>query len=347
MVGGRVGRLKSSVILPRHHRLSEVIVLEYHSSSHLGTEWLLSLLRERFWIIRARSLIQKIKRRCCVCRKMYGSPMCQKMANLPPERCLPDHPPFTNTGVDLFGPLHVKLGRSDVKRYRVRLQGQYISRSWTVSRLIASSMASWDSLVEEVIHPKYGQTTGQILWVPRRNCPEVFANSTGKVSLQLRGRKWWNGPSILHWRLIKGVYGSAKYALSEESWSPSLTPVLGCLTRFFTPRFVVLRQTHHQVQQWHLWWFSLIPKSPSSDEVRFYPPVGRLSWWRHVPEEMKAGPTSFRPVLEEVAERISAGIAEAAEMAAGPVWSQSWWFGLGHGWGFAKRGMAFGLSYSD
>ena len=52
-----------------------------------------------------------------MCRKMYSSPMCQKMANLPPERCLPDHPPFTNTGVDLFGPLHVKLGRSDVKRY--------------------------------------------------------------------------------------------------------------------------------------------------------------------------------------------------------------------------------------
>ena len=117
VVGGRVGRLKSSVILPRHHRLSEVIVLEYHSSSHLGTEWLLSLLRERFWIIRARSLIKKIKRRCCVCRRLYGSPMFQKMANLPPERCLPDHPPFTNTGVDLFGPLHVKLGRSDVKRY--------------------------------------------------------------------------------------------------------------------------------------------------------------------------------------------------------------------------------------
>ena len=187
VVGGRVGRLKSSVILPRHHRLSEVIVLEYHSSSHLGTEWLLSFLRERFWIIRARSLIQKIKRRCCVCRKMYGSPMCQKMANLPPERCLPDYPPFTNTGVDLFD--HCMWSLEDLTRRGmgaitpVSPQGQYISRSWTVSKLIASSMAFWDSLVEEVVHPKYGQTTGQILWVPSRNCPEVFANSTGKVSL--------------------------------------------------------------------------------------------------------------------------------------------------------------------
>lgn len=41
------------------------------------------------------------------------------MANLPKDRLLPDKPPFTNTGVDFFGPSEVSRGRSKVKRYGV------------------------------------------------------------------------------------------------------------------------------------------------------------------------------------------------------------------------------------
>lgn len=41
------------------------------------------------------------------------------MANLPPDRLLPDHPPFTNVGVDYFGPFEAKRGRVQVKRYGV------------------------------------------------------------------------------------------------------------------------------------------------------------------------------------------------------------------------------------
>lgn len=39
------------------------------------------------------------------------------MAPLPSERLIPDKPPFTYSGVDYFGPLYVKQGRSTVKRY--------------------------------------------------------------------------------------------------------------------------------------------------------------------------------------------------------------------------------------
>lgn len=41
------------------------------------------------------------------------------MAELPKDRMQADHPPFTNTGVDLFGPFMVKRGRSECKRYGV------------------------------------------------------------------------------------------------------------------------------------------------------------------------------------------------------------------------------------
>ena len=41
------------------------------------------------------------------------------MADLPVERILPDLPPFTNVGLDYFGPFGVKRGRATIKRYGV------------------------------------------------------------------------------------------------------------------------------------------------------------------------------------------------------------------------------------
>jgi Family of unknown function (DUF5641) len=43
--------------------------------------------------------------------------MSQKMADLPSDRITADQPPFTFTGVDLFGPFTVKRGRAEIKRY--------------------------------------------------------------------------------------------------------------------------------------------------------------------------------------------------------------------------------------
>ena len=39
------------------------------------------------------------------------------MASLPEDRLIPDKPPFTYVGIDYFGPLEVRQGRSRGKRY--------------------------------------------------------------------------------------------------------------------------------------------------------------------------------------------------------------------------------------
>ncbi|XP_013888252.1 uncharacterized protein LOC106535729 [Austrofundulus limnaeus] len=39
------------------------------------------------------------------------------MANLPADHVTPSQPPFTSVGVDYFGPINIKRGRSEVKRY--------------------------------------------------------------------------------------------------------------------------------------------------------------------------------------------------------------------------------------
>ena len=43
--------------------------------------------------------------------------MSQKMADLPADRITAGQPPFTFTGVDLFGPFTIQRGRAEIKRY--------------------------------------------------------------------------------------------------------------------------------------------------------------------------------------------------------------------------------------
>ena len=43
----------------------------------------------------------------------------QKMADFPADRVTSEAPPFLKVGMDFFGPLQVKRGRSIVKRYGV------------------------------------------------------------------------------------------------------------------------------------------------------------------------------------------------------------------------------------
>lgn len=54
-----------------------------------------------------------------VCIRHRGRLTEQKMADLPKERVLPDKAPFTDVGIDYFGPIDVKRGRSCLERYGV------------------------------------------------------------------------------------------------------------------------------------------------------------------------------------------------------------------------------------
>ncbi len=111
---------KHPVVLSNHSRISTLILSDIHQRyGHCGRNYLLSVLRQKFWIPQANSAIRKLICKCSVCRKLNGRVGEQKMASLPEDRLLPDKPPFTNVGVDYFGPFDVKRGRSTVKRYGV------------------------------------------------------------------------------------------------------------------------------------------------------------------------------------------------------------------------------------
>ncbi len=124
-VGGRLGRstlqesVKHPILLPPKHHVTRIIIQHIHKSlAHAGRNHVLAHLRETYWVIHANSAVRNVLCKCVTCRKAKNPVVEQKMADLPQERCT-EAPPFTYTGVDLFGPFVIKQGRKDHKRYGV------------------------------------------------------------------------------------------------------------------------------------------------------------------------------------------------------------------------------------
>ena len=123
-VGGRLENasvsfeVKHPVILPSKHHVTTLIIQNCHrQQGHLGHAHVLAAIRQKFWIVRGLSAVRKVLARCMDCRKRNARPGEQIMAPLPAARVAPFNRPFTHVGVDYFGPLFVKQGRSEVKRY--------------------------------------------------------------------------------------------------------------------------------------------------------------------------------------------------------------------------------------
>ena len=95
------------MLLPSNHHVVELIIRETHDRMlHSGVNTTLTVIRERFWIIRGRQTVKRILRRCVKCRRIEGQHFSlPQQPELPVER-VSDDPPFTHTGIDFAGPLY-------------------------------------------------------------------------------------------------------------------------------------------------------------------------------------------------------------------------------------------------
>ena len=122
-IGGRLAYTnlpvasKHPYIIPHGHVIASLIAKSYHDVAHVGTEWVVSLIREQFWITKVRSVVKQVSRSCLKCKKLFAKCAVQKMSDLPEERVQPDQVPFAHTGIDCFSPFIVKRARSEIKRY--------------------------------------------------------------------------------------------------------------------------------------------------------------------------------------------------------------------------------------
>ena len=116
-VGGRLSRSdlayenKFPILLPNDHPLSNIIISHYHEKvRHQGRSITLSAVRQAgFFICKASRTVRKYIGSCVTCRRLRGPLEKQRMADLPHDR-LEVVPPFSNTGIDVFGPYDVADG---------------------------------------------------------------------------------------------------------------------------------------------------------------------------------------------------------------------------------------------
>ena len=131
-VGGRIKHAnipkenKHQIILSKGHPLTQLITRNVHEDNlHVGRERTLAIIRQQYWIPRYCGMIRRILSNCAKCKKERTMPESPLMGDLPKERVKFREKPFSNTGVDYFGPYLIKKNRETrstkalTKRYGV------------------------------------------------------------------------------------------------------------------------------------------------------------------------------------------------------------------------------------
>lgn len=122
-VGGRLLRApiafdaKFPALLPKQHRFTQLYVEFLHRQHmHAGPKALISILRQKVWIVNARDLVRKTIKQCIHCFHYKPKLQQQIMGNLPSDR-MKVHRPFLVTGLDFCGPF--------LTSYRIRSKQPY------------------------------------------------------------------------------------------------------------------------------------------------------------------------------------------------------------------------------
>ena len=93
------------------------LFLEHTHSKHYhqGVEYLRLIVQEHYKVLKLRSSLRSIKAHCLRCREFQAVTIKPIMSDLPKERLAYQSPPFTNSGVDYFGPFYVTVRRTNEK----------------------------------------------------------------------------------------------------------------------------------------------------------------------------------------------------------------------------------------
>lgn len=128
-VGGRLQNSefdfnkKHPIIIPYGCKLMELIIDDAHKRVlHGGNQLTLAQIRHEFWIVSAKRAVKKYINGCVTCHRFRKMDSNQLMGNLPAARTKIVPKAFTCTGVDLCGPINLKI----MKARGVTTQKSYI-----------------------------------------------------------------------------------------------------------------------------------------------------------------------------------------------------------------------------
>lgn len=235
-VGGRLEHAELQeetrfpAVIPHNHPLADLIILDAHKTvRHGGKVRTLSETRGRYWITRGLATVGKIIRRCVDCKKESAKEMPPFMAPLPRHRLQPHLPPFTNVGIDYFGPLEVVVGRRHEKLYGALftcLVTRAIHLEMPHSLTADSFIAAFRRFANRRGMPAVVYSdNGTNLVAGEKEMREAIQqlNAYAEESFQLKGVEWhFSPPSAPHFggaweRLVKSSKAAFKYVLQNLS----------------------------------------------------------------------------------------------------------------------------------
>ena len=112
--------VKSPYLLDPNHSFTKLLIQHHHELlGHQGQETIVNEIRQKYWILKLKTLVKKICRNCQNCKIQHCKPVIPQMGLLPSFRITPQSKPFVFTGLDFFGPFYVKVRRVKEKVYGV------------------------------------------------------------------------------------------------------------------------------------------------------------------------------------------------------------------------------------
>lgn len=106
------------VILDGSHPYARLLCdREHRRAHHSHNERVVNDLRQRYWILRLRPAVRAVAYKCAFCRMRKTKPVTPVIGDLPRARLEAFTKPFSNCGLDFFGPMTVTIGRRHEKRW--------------------------------------------------------------------------------------------------------------------------------------------------------------------------------------------------------------------------------------
>ena len=216
-VGGRLSasklemKEKHPLVMLKSQHVTTLLVRHYHEQvKHQGRHFTEGAIRSAgFWIIGCKRLVSSMIFQCVTCRKLRGRQQVQKMADLPADRLEPG-PPFSNVGLDTFGPWTIVTRRTR--------GGQANSKRWAILFTCLTSRAVHIEVVEELSTSSFINALRRLYSlrgaakILRSDCGTNFTGCANLLEdyLARNGTKWlFNSPHASHmggvWERMIGV----------------------------------------------------------------------------------------------------------------------------------------------
>ncbi|XP_068158480.1 uncharacterized protein [Drosophila tropicalis] len=160
---------RNPILLPVVSPLSRLLVLFTHQISlHGGSQLVVRLIRQRYWIPRLRNLVKSVVNSCKVCVIYKRRLQSQLIGTLPTQRTTFARP-FTTTGIDFAGPFDIKSFTGRACRISKGYVCVFVCFSTKAIHLEATSDLSTEAFLAAFAR-----------FVSRRGCPQQVQSDNGK-----------------------------------------------------------------------------------------------------------------------------------------------------------------------